>query len=303
MNEANSLPVCGRRKREVALAALAVVLACANGFAQAPAGSQFVGATDGIRDEFGALLQGVEPGAVEHGLPYTEGDRVQILQAPDNVIYPPDQNGAADPRNPVLMTTRIGRGVSPTLGRSGQFSAALAPRPGGNSRIFVRVFNAPTLEEATFYGDSQLFMVKNWKHEVFLADIDKTALPLDPYDDDGDGLHNSWEASYGTDSKTVDTDGDGFSDGEEVSAHTDVLDAESFLSIRDVRVKANGDLEFGWDAAPGARYRVQRAAGTGNAEPVFVTIATVTATNERAFFAVPEEETGEGYLFRVVVVE
>ena len=49
-------------------------------------------------------------------------------------------------------------------------------------------------------------------------------------DPDQDGLTNTQELAYGTDTNQWDSDGDGYSDGEEISFGSDPLDSESLAS-------------------------------------------------------------------------
>ena len=190
--------------------------------------SQMVGVKHTIVNEFGQPLNGTDPFAFQHGVQAVKGDIIQILLSTDGNIYPPDVHGNPDSRNVVVTTSRIGAGVSPALARSGRFSHMMSPRPSGNTKLFARVFNAPSIEEASFYGDSQLFTVSASQNTAFMIDVTATDNPLDPADDDGDGLSNSWERSLGTDPFMADSDGDGISDGDEIIAGTDPMNEESF---------------------------------------------------------------------------
>jgi len=244
-------------------------------WAQPPAVSQAVGAAHPLVDEFGEPLVGTDPEAYRFGITPAEGDLVQILQTTDNVIYPPDTDGEPDSRNIVLLTSRVGQGISPTKSRSGKFAAVLTPRPGGNTRLFVRVFNGATLEESSFYGDSQLFTVLSWKNEAFLADIEGTTLPLDPSDDDGDGLSNSMEQSLGTDPNGRDSDGDGLTDAEEAVTKTDPLDSESTLVFVEVQPAGDEDARLSWESKGGVMYRVEFTTDNLAQSPTFSVVATV----------------------------
>ena len=208
-----------------------------------------VNASSSIADEFGAKLRGSlnHPGAL-----------VQVLSAPDGIIYPPLMDGRPDPRNALLErgTTRIGALTSPLLADEGLFGHSIAsPRPAGGTRIFVRVFNAPNMAEASFYGDSQVFTVED--NKVFNVRIARTDKDLDPADLDGDGLSNSWEKSLDTDPGNPDTDGDGMLDGEEFLAGTDSKDSSSMLQIARIVGFSGGGFDIAWDSVPGRQYRVE----------------------------------------------
>jgi len=205
-----------------------------------------------IHDEYGNILAG------SSAIDASKRNLVQIYWASNSVINPPDYDGLPHPNNAPVAggRTAIGNLVSPALLMPGRFSAALAsPRPPQNSRIFVRVFNAPTVEESSFYADSQLLQVKD--NNVLVANIGDTVNPLDPRDDDGDGLNNSWEKSLGTDPNHWDTDGDGVSDHHEFLAGTDGLDEESFFAAVSIAPDSEGHAVLRWASVPGKQYIVQ----------------------------------------------
>jgi hypothetical protein len=250
-----------------------------------PMVAQSVGVNQAIVNEFGRPLKGTDSAASLFGLAEVEGDLIQVLQATDGKIYPPSANGQPDPRNVVIKTTRIGRGVVPATVENGMFGATLSPRPGGNSKIFVRVFNAPSQEAASFYGDSQLFTVKSFANEVFMANIASTSQPLDSADDDQDGLNNSWEKSYGSNPRSADSDGDGQTDGEEIVAGTDLLDAESAFVVAKVQLQG-GSVQLSWNAVAGQTYVVERNGLTENGYSGFNHAGSVVASSAQGSYAV-----------------
>lgn len=273
------------------------------GYAQGPSVSQTVSAASEIVDEFDNLLNGNDRDGYRFGHAYVEGDLVQILQATDNTVHSPGVDGSPGPNNTLLGTCRIGAGVSPALGLSGLFGARVSPRPGGNSRIFARVFNATTLEEASFYADSELFTVKSWKNETFHVNIMKTDQPLDPSDSDGDGLNNSWEKSYGTDPNLVDTDGDGLTDAEEVLVKSDPLDEESLLLVVELLPGGSEDAVLTWDSQPGVTYRVEYTENYMDENPVFTLVNTVDGSDGMTTsLLVPDGMAAPHGSFRISVV-
>lgn len=60
---------------------------------------------------------------------------------------------------------------------------------------------------------------------LFIAGCDVAPVDM-PFDDDGDGLLSNDEEELGTNPDNPDSDEDGWLDGEEVSDHTDPLDAD-----------------------------------------------------------------------------
>ena len=111
-------------------------------------------------------------------------------------------------------------------------SLALFPkRPAAGTLVFARVYDAPTVAEAAFYADTSLATVPAGGSSLAL-DFGPLR-PLDPGDDDGDGLNNSWERALGTaDRPTADYDDDGMLDLHVMLAGTDPTDAASLLEVR-----------------------------------------------------------------------
>jgi len=272
------------------------------GHAAPPMVSVPIGMTNAVADEFGEVLPGTDPSADLFGLPVVEGDLVQVLHALDNTIHPPANEGQPHPNNVVLLTSRIGIGQLPSLERPGKFSGPVTPRPAGGSRIFVRVFNAPALEEASFYADSQLFTVSSWSNPVFVPKISKTATPLDPRDEDGDGLHNSWERSYGSAVEAVDTDEDGYTDLEEHIAGSDPVSGGSYLALRAIRPVGSSDLALAWASAPGKKYRVEATLGEAPAPTAYETLAVVAADDMETEFIIDGALSGPMRCYRVSAI-
>ncbi|NCC50932.1 MAG: hypothetical protein EOM20_06910 [Spartobacteria bacterium] len=227
-----------------------------------------IGATQPMRDQWGGLLIGSE------SMP---GDVIQVLWASSNgVAYPPDVDGAPDPRNPMVHDglTGVGALTLPSLGHAGLFGMSLnRDRPVTGSQIFVRVFNAPALKNASFYGDSYIFTVNG--NTVFDVGLVATTNAMDPLDPDNDGLNNSWERVYMSDPNNADTDGDGMTDGDESLAGTDMLDSNSVFTVATMLRAEGRNVRIGWDSVPGGAYRVQFTTNDLNQDPVFVNVSAV----------------------------
>lgn len=274
-----------------------------------------IGNTNAIFNEFGDILPGnnAEPGAL-----------VMVLWASNNTIYAPGPDGQAHALNPPVSSeaTAIGRSVAPWLLNSGLFSISLAePRP-GSGKLFVRAFNKPTLEESSFYSDSEIFTISGNKE--FIANIGPTTNALDEADDDEDGLNNSWEKSYGSNPNNPDSDGDGISDGEEhllgthparadsdgdgmrdndeLRAGTSPTNSASFLGMANVAIQG-GDLIVQWRSVTGRVYQIQSARGLIDAE--FEDIANeISATSAWTSLVLPDQTGGtEPLIIRVRLVE
>lgn len=218
-------------------------------------------AATGIASAQQAPLHAEAPAPVlnEYGqaLSAPEGELLQFLLV-NGQAHPPAADGAPHPSNTVVFTTRIGHGVSRDPAMLGRFSAAITPRPVG--AIFARVFNAPTQEGASFFTDSQA-LTPPQSRVVFYPVLNATTNPLDSADDDGDGVHNSWEKSLGSNKSSTDSDGDGVPDGHEFRAGTKLNDASSFLALVRLTPQPGGHLRAEWDAVPGKSYQLQFSVG------------------------------------------
>ncbi|HMP74134.1 MAG TPA: thrombospondin type 3 repeat-containing protein [Kiritimatiellia bacterium] len=208
-----------------------------------------IGTTTPILNEFGLPL----PGNYLHN-----GALVVVYTAPGHVIYPPDVRGNPHPNNlPVAGgESRIGRLTRRNLETPAMFGLALSSssRPPNGTPLFVRVFNGQTPETSSFYGDSEVFVVSG--NQSFNVTIPSTSLPLDPADDDGDGLNNSWERSYGTDPFHPDTSGNGMTDYEAVMAGLNPLDPDDVLTLTIPEVDQSRII-FRWPSRAGGLYQVE----------------------------------------------
>lgn len=253
-----------------------------------------------IKDEFGAVVKG---SAAVHP---SKRSLVQFLWASNSVINPPAYDGTPHPDNAPVENgrTAIGNLVSPALLTPGRFSASLSePRPPQNGRIFVRVFNGPTLEESSFYADSQVMRVNN--NDVLIANIGDTTNPIDPRDFDGDGLVNSWEDSLDSDPNDWDTDDDGVSDYHEFLAGTDLHDDRSFFAAVWLTVdEAGHNARLTWASVRNKRYQVQYTTGINVAQPVYTDVGEViTATNEFSEMTITGGMSSGAGLYRVKLVQ
>jgi len=208
-----------------------------------------IGATKSIYDEFGKKLRGNAE---------QPGDLVQVLWASNGVVNPPNYDGTPDPENPPVEggQTAIGKMTPRNLSQPGYFGLSIAdPRPGDGAKIFVRVFNAKNLADASFYADSPVYTVDG--NSVIEVAVGATTNPIDPRDFDGDGLHNSWEKSLGSDQNDPDTDKDGMKDGDEFAVGSDLLDPNDLIRICRVSPAGGSDIYLTFDSEPGTNYVVQ----------------------------------------------
>lgn len=288
--------------------AVAIMWALAN-----QSGAQSVplhfGAANPVHDEFGQLLRGTSEGAASFNKTVILGDLVQVLSA--NVgVFPPDANGQSNPANAVMTTIRVGSGVDPTMSQSGLFSGSVdglnRGDPNSVIKIFVRVFNAPAVEQASFYADSDVFTVPVWgqPYGIFKAAIGATTQEVDSSDADMDGLSRSWERSYGSNPDDPDTDKDGMLDGNEIRAGTGVTDPSSLLQMVWLTPMSGGDLQVQWDSVPGKTYQVQYTTNNLAQSPEFEDVGgPVTATGNTSDSVITDGSLPNNAHFRVVLVE
>ena len=281
-----------------------VAAVCAGvGAAQAQlAPALHVGMTNGVLDEFGQPLKGTSPGSESFGFGYVPGELVQVLMA-TNGVFAPDVNGNPNAQNSLVGDSRIGLGLDPSEGPQARFATSVANRPGGK-QVFVRVFNKPTLAESSFYGESDVFLVSGTFNYTFVPTILKTDKPLDPNDNDGDGLNNSWEKSYQTNPDNPDTDGDGMADGPEIRAGTAATNSASLLQMVELQPVPPADMDVIWDSVAGKSYQLEFNPDLGDPNQTFTPVnGIVTATGLESRTTVTNGLEIAGGHYRVHLIE
>lgn len=264
--------------------------------------------TNSVVNEFEDILPGTSAQAPLFGNPYVEGAVVQVLDV-SHGAYPPDANGIPHPSNTVLLTTRIGAGIDPSLpisGRcSGEISSFNRTSSSTNWFVMVRVFNKSALGESSFYGDSLPYNVPTYgqSYDVFLADVKATTNELNTADNDNDGLSDSWEKSYGTDTANPDSDGDGMLDGSEIRAGTDANDPDSLLIMVQLKPDSGNNLRIFWDSVPDVTYQIQYADSLTNGVTFTDLNGPVTATGTVSSTVVTNGLVNPHSIYRVRLVE
>ena len=227
-------------------------------------------------------------------------DCVLFLEVDENGdILPPDPvTGEPHPDNPMVASgkTRIGNQVPPQITQPGWFGYVLGGGLGGSEiggkTIFARVYNANEPTNATFYGDSQTFLVPTTGAPEFWIIVPRTDQPIDPSaDQDGDTLTDGEEIQMGTDPNEADTDQDGFDDPIELLAGTSATNELSFLGITQLYKGTNEVWHLGWDTVDSKTYQPQYFARTDLDGPVvFQDIGTmVTATSAYTEILLPPQ--------------
>ncbi len=286
------------------------VLAFSFGRAQAQVPPLHVGTTNTIVDEFGENLKGTMPAATAFGFTYATGEVVQILYAGGG-IQPTDTNGNPQAANGVLYETRIGEGVDPGMGPAGQFGVSVPGRAGvqglgaNPTQVFARVYNKPTIQESSFYGDSQVFVVDANFNAPFIPEILRTDKPTDPNDNDLDGLNNSWEKSLHGNPNNPDTDGDGMADGPEFRAGTELTNNTSLLQMVELIPVPPMNLDIVWDTVDGKDYEVEYKSGdlADTNEPFSVISGVISATGLVSRTTVTNALANPGGHYRVKLIE
>jgi hypothetical protein len=187
----------------------------------------------------------------------------------------------------------------------GIFAMVFPFRPATGTKIFGRAFNAPTLEEASFYADSTVGLAPATSSSLVLTF--GPVQPLDPGDADGDGLNNSWEKALGIDDRlTADYDGDGMSDLDEKlagSAPDDVHSLLAFVGIHEETGTAIQSVRVSFQSVPGKKYQIEFAPSLSG-ERVFTPVGAVVTAGPGEYVLqtlVEVPESGEG-VFRIKLV-
>ena len=245
--------------------ALGLLATCAWGDIASPL---YVGNVAPVRDSYNRPMAG-SPQASDAA----SRSRVELRVAPyGGQRIPPSTTGEASSINRLVTVDGSsvgGIGLNSALPDSGLFCMVFPQRLPTNDMVFARAYNAPTVEEATFYADSYPVRIPTRATESSLVLVFEPAKPLDPGDDDADGLTNSWEKLLGSDGvDTPDFDEDGMSDYHEMLAGTDLTDPGSLLVLRSIQREAGAapagmggadskPVRVKWQSVPGKKYQLQ----------------------------------------------
>lgn len=136
-----------------------------------------VSASAPILDAAGSVLPGT---LTNFGCANAPGGLVQILKVgTGNIAHLPNLDGTPSGGDTVLFTTVIGdyNGLNPcTL--SNQLDTSFSPHPANGTKIFARVFDAPTTNSATYWGQSATFAVNGATvFNISVAGLKATTMP------------------------------------------------------------------------------------------------------------------------------
>lgn len=168
-------------------------------FAQLPS-TLDVTVRHGILNWDGEVLPGNNPHAPAFGQSVTPGCLVQFIAVgADGLANWPQADGSISGDDLLLFTAQIGEGMPPDLSVSGRLDRSFSPAPAPLSRFYARVFNAPSLANASHWGQSALFEMPARASLFDLSSLGviMTSIPLgsvfDVSDSDGDGMTDSQE--------------------------------------------------------------------------------------------------------------
>ena len=309
----NETERAGRQTRKVWRTTVFAALCWGMGHAVAWGGIQaplYVGNLSPVLNEYGRPMPGSR-----RGEPVLS--RVEIRVATDGIIRAPLMGGGDHPKNPLLSAESVGGvGMNAANPSSGLFCLLFAVPPAAGTKLFARVYNAPTVAEASFYVDSELVTVS--AKEPALELVFGKAKALDEGDDDGDGLSNSWEQSLGIrEQPGADYDGDGMSDLQERLAGTDPSDSDSNLSITSIDrclplvgspPSSNVQtIRVRWQAMPGRKYQLEYMASLLG-EDEGIPVGEMVTASENQFVierqvVIPDETDAGVFRVRLVVEE
>lgn len=236
-------------------------------------GNLDVGNTIAVTNALGQNLPG------SWGSPAT-ACRVEVREVLLAIVPPDPVTGAGnDTLNPLVKVSFLGENVIGT--DTGMFSTSISNRMVVGSNYYVRVYDAPQVGDAIYYGNTAAFAGPPGGVPTVTVEFQPLQLVSgEPdVDTDSDGIPNAMEDGnvYSTDSNNPDTDGDGYPDGFEVAHETYLQPTEP--DPNDIRVETEeltGDRWAAWWSIPDVGYRLEYTDAMTDPE-VFVDIWNGTA--------------------------
>jgi hypothetical protein len=275
----------------------------------------YVGNLVPVLDPFGRPMRGTHlaaDGAFQ--------SRVELRTTPDGIVRPPFTNGTSHVYHPLVSIDSFGNVGLNAFGRdSGLFCFSLNKRPDPNTVLFGRVYNAPTVDAATFYADSYpVAMPAAADTALVLTFREARPINTNGWAYPGDPFTVSHAELLGIDDRrTDDYDGDGFSNWHEWLAGTAPDDPDSNLSFqlvrreRDLPAPAGTDeageapVRVRWRSVPGKRYQLEYVP-TLLGDQVFMPVGPVVTAEPGEYeidmlAEIPEGAVAGSYRVRLVV--
>jgi hypothetical protein len=112
-----------------------------------------------IVDASGAMLPGTNPRNASNSCATVSGCVVQILVANGGVAHLPNLDGTPSGGDSNVFQTTVGVGTDICSPEQGQFDGTFQPAPPNGTKLYARVFNAPSVGQATEWNQSATFTV------------------------------------------------------------------------------------------------------------------------------------------------
>ena len=171
-----------KRRRQLGLVAVALglMIVVQNVSAQGLPQPQDVWNSVSMFDATGIQLPGSNPFAPSNGCPAVPGCLVQILSVGSNSLaHVANLDGSPSGGDTLLFATVVGQGIDPCATVSGQFSTSFYPPPSSGTKIYARVFNAPTVQQAGAWGQSATFTTDGKAvMDLSVLGLEVTTMPL-----------------------------------------------------------------------------------------------------------------------------
>jgi hypothetical protein len=176
-------------------------------------------------DAFGAILPGTNP-SLSNDCAVVPGCLVEILAVGSNgVAHVANLDGSPSGGDSNLFSTFVGQGDSDCVTFGGQFSTSFYPPPANGTKIYARVFNAPTVGQASYWGQSADFTVTNLGNT--LEQMDLSVLGL-----------KATTMPKGVNLSTIDSKG--FSYLDELTANTNPQNPTDLFAAASIEVSSQG---------------------------------------------------------------
>jgi hypothetical protein len=237
-------------------------------------------------DAFGAALLGSNP-AQSNTCTVVPGCLVEILSdGSNNVAHVANLDGSPSGGDTILFTTFVGQGE--LCGTLGQFDTAFYPPPAAGTKIYARVFNAPSVGQASYWGQSADFTVTSVNNA------------LEPMDLSALGLKAS-TMPLGVNLSTVDSKGLTYL--YELTANTNPQNPKDLFTADSIEV-ANGSgqpVQVGVMGHAGRMYTLQRSMDLAVWSNVTSSVTGVLAADTSLILADPSPPVSQKLFYRVDV--
>lgn len=209
-----------------------------------------------IVDANGALLHGTNPRNASNSCTTVSGCLVQILIASNGVAHLPNLDGTPSGGDSNVFQTTVGVGTDLCAPEQGQFDCTFAPVPPNGTKLYARVFNAPTVAQATTWNQSATFTIDG----VTVMDLAVLGLRITSMPE-------------GVDLSTTDTKGETYF--YELVANTNPQNPNDIFQAGTISVLNGGQpIHVGVFGHSGRSYTLQRTTGDLASNPTWTPIST-----------------------------